>query len=63
MSKSTLVQESKIFNEKNLSVDKCIDLLNKIIFLLNQGEEFPDAEKSTVFFNVTKLFQMYSPAT
>lgn len=36
LSKSTLVQESNIFNEKNLSVGKCVDLLNKIIFLLNQ---------------------------
>lgn len=35
LSKSTLVQESNIFNEKNLSVLKCVDLLNKIIFLLN----------------------------
>jgi hypothetical protein len=35
LSKSTLVQESNIFNEKNLSVLKCVDLLNKITFLLN----------------------------
>ena len=30
------MQESNLFNEKNLSVLKCVDLLNKIIFLLNQ---------------------------
>lgn len=36
LSKSTLVQESNIFNEKSLSVLKCVDLLNKVIFLLNQ---------------------------
>ncbi len=33
--KSTLVQESNIFNEKNLGILKCVELLNKIIFLLN----------------------------
>jgi len=35
LNKSTLVQESNLFNEKNLSVLKCVELLNKIIFLLN----------------------------
>jgi len=29
------VQESNIFNEKNLGILKCVELLNKIIFLLN----------------------------
>jgi coatomer subunit gamma len=40
------VQESNIFNEKTLKEKKCIDLLNKIIFLLNQGVEFAENEKS-----------------
>jgi hypothetical protein len=35
LNKSTLVQESNIFNEKNLGILKCVELLNKIIFLLN----------------------------
>lgn len=58
LSKSALVQESNIFNDKVLKEKKCIDLLNKIIFLLNQGVEFAEIEKSQVFFNVTKLFQI-----
>jgi coatomer protein complex subunit gamma len=56
LSKSQLVQESKIFNDKQLNEKKCIDLLNKVIFLLNQGEVFAEVEKSGLFFNVTKLF-------
>lgn len=36
LSKTNLVQQSKIFNEKKLKDAECIDLLNKIIFLLNQ---------------------------
>jgi len=36
LSKTNLVQQSKIFNEKKLKDSECIDLLNKIIFLLNQ---------------------------
>lgn len=35
LNKSALVQESNIFNDKTLKEKKCIDLLNKIIFLLN----------------------------
>ncbi len=35
LSKSALVQESKIFNEKQINERKCVDLLNKVIFLLN----------------------------
>ena len=35
LNKSTLLQESNIFNEKNLGILKCVELLNKIIFLLN----------------------------
>jgi len=53
-----LAQTSKIFNEKKLKETECQDILNKITFLLNQGEEFAEIEKSNMFFNVTKLFQM-----
>ena len=35
LSKSVLVHDSKIFNDKQLKEKKCIDLLNKVIFLLN----------------------------
>ena len=74
LNKSSLAQEASIFNEKVLSVLKCVDLLNKIIFLLNQvtllsslilyqGQDFPEAEKSKIFFSVTKLFQMNTPGT
>jgi hypothetical protein len=56
LNKSALVQESNIFNDKTLKEKKCIDLLNKVIFLLNQGQDFADNEKSQLFFNVTKLF-------
>ena len=36
LSKSGLVQLSKIFNEKKLKDSDCIDLLNKVVYLLNQ---------------------------
>jgi hypothetical protein len=37
LKQSDLAQKSRIFNEKKLKDSECIDLLNKIIFLLNQG--------------------------
>ena len=41
ISKSTLVQEaSKIFNEAKINPKKCIEVLNKIIYLLNQVRIF-----------------------
>ena len=55
--KSSLAQESVAFNDKTINEKKCVELLNKIIFLLNQGEEFAEQEKTSMFFNVTKLFQ------
>jgi len=42
LSKSALVQNSKIFNDKKLKDTECIDLLNKVIFLLNQVSRQPD---------------------
>lgn len=58
LNKSALVQQSNIFNDKTLKEKDCITLLNKVIFLLNQGQEFAENEKSQLFFNVTKLFQI-----
>lgn len=58
LSKSALVQESAIFKEKSLKEKKCIDLLNKVIFVLNQGQQFAENEKSQLFFNVNQLFQV-----
>lgn len=56
LSKSALMQESRIFNDAKLKHKKCTELLCKIIFLLNQGESFAPSEKTEMFFNVTKLF-------
>jgi coatomer protein complex subunit gamma len=57
LNKSTLVQKSKVFNDRKLNEKECVDLLNKVCFVLNQGEDFQGQDKSSLFFNVTKLFQ------
>ncbi len=38
---------SKIFNEKKLKDSECIDLLNKVVYLLNQVSD-TNAEKSII---------------
>ena len=50
------MQESRIFNEVKIDVLRCQTLLCKIIYLLNQGEQFTENEAVEMFFNVTKLF-------
>jgi coatomer subunit gamma len=56
LNKSTLMQESRAFNDVKLDVPKCQTILCKIIYLLNQGETFTENEAVEIFFNVTKLF-------
>jgi coatomer protein complex subunit gamma len=61
LDQSALVQNSKMFNEKTIDLLKARDILNKVIFMLNQNKTFEEKEKSTLFFNVTKLFMSQNP--
>lgn len=36
LSKSALVQDCRMFNDAKIKAKKCVDLLNKCIYLLNQ---------------------------
>jgi len=58
INKTNLVHDSKMFNEKKIRDSECINVINKAIYLLNQGQAFEDVDKSSFFFNVTKVFQM-----
>lgn len=57
ITKNAVLQEAKIFHERQLSSGKCSRVLTKILYLLNQGEVLQGAEATDVFFSVTKLFQ------
>lgn len=46
-----------LFNEQTIKPAKCIQVLTKILCLINRGEIFSDEEATQVFFAVTKLFQ------
>ncbi|KAL4704311.1 hypothetical protein ACJJTC_012887 [Scirpophaga incertulas] len=57
LDKTSLIQEAKYFNNTPVNPRKCIKILTKIIYLLNQGEKFTIQEATDTFFATTKLFQ------
>ncbi|XP_072931114.1 coatomer subunit gamma-like [Epargyreus clarus] len=57
LDKTTLLQETRYFNTSPVVPRKCIHILTKIIYLLNQGEKLTLQEATDIFFATTKLFQ------
>ena len=55
--KSTVLQESRCFNDRELNPRKCITILTKILWLLSQGDKLSRLETTDIFFGVTKLLQ------
>jgi coatomer protein complex subunit gamma len=47
----------RLFNETPVNPRKCITVLAKILYLLNQGENLGTTEATETFFAITKLFQ------
>uniref|UniRef100_A0A8K9XF12 Coatomer subunit gamma n=1 Tax=Oncorhynchus mykiss TaxID=8022 RepID=A0A8K9XF12_ONCMY len=57
LEKSAVLQEARIFNETPINPRRCLHILTKIIYLLNQGEHFGTMEATEAFFAMTRLFQ------
>ncbi|KAJ9469123.1 Coatomer subunit gamma-2 [Diplonema papillatum] len=55
--KSTVVQETKIFQSSNINSKKCLHTLVKLLYLAGQGEILSATEATDIFFATTKLFQ------
>lgn len=55
--KGAVLQEARMFNDRNIDARRCQQVITKLLFLLSQGETFSKKEQSEVFFSVTKLFQ------
>ena len=56
--KSTVLQETRYFNENNVSGRRCVNILTKLLYLINQGESIGTREATDAFFATTKLFQL-----
>lgn len=57
LDKSTVLQESRSFNDTPINTRKCIHILSKVLYLMNQGIHFGTTEATETFFAMTKLFQ------
>lgn len=55
--KASVVQEVRVFNDNKLRPLRCIKVLVRLMWLVNQGESLSAAEATDIFFSVTKLFQ------
>ncbi|KAG7011700.1 Coatomer subunit gamma-2, partial [Cucurbita argyrosperma subsp. argyrosperma] len=55
--KGAVLQEARVFNDPQLDPRRCSQVITKLLYLLNQGENFTKIEATEVFFAVTKLFQ------
>lgn len=55
--KTTVLQETRTFNDTPVNPRKCTHILTKILYLLNQGEQLSTTEATEAFFAMTKLFQ------
>uniref|UniRef100_A0A5K3EIH4 Coatomer subunit gamma n=2 Tax=Mesocestoides corti TaxID=53468 RepID=A0A5K3EIH4_MESCO len=56
--KSSVLQDARLFNANQPNPRKCIQILTRILCLLNKGVKFSRQEATTTFFAVTKLFQL-----
>lgn len=55
--KAAVMQSARCFSDSPIDAHKCVDLLTRIVYLLQQGEKFTAEEMTRLFFDVTKLFQ------
>mmetsp|Transcript_28720 Transcript_28720/g.80856 ORF Transcript_28720/g.80856 Transcript_28720/m.80856 type:complete len:893 (+) Transcript_28720:167-2845(+) len=55
--KGAVLQESRVFNDREIDARRCQQVITKLLYLLTQGDTFTKKEASEVFFSVTKLFQ------
>lgn len=57
LEKTSVLQETRAFNDTAVNPRKCIHILTKILYLINQGEQLGTREATHCFFAMTKLFQ------
>ncbi|KAI4838559.1 coatomer subunit gamma [Plasmodium brasilianum] len=56
--KASILQETRVFSSYPLNTQKCLQILTKILYLINKGEDSLTPQECTdIFFSITKLFQ------
>lgn len=59
--KGAVLQECRIFNDRQLNTRRCEEVLVRLLYLVGQGDVLSSEEATVVFFSVTKLFQANEP--
>ena len=57
LDKSSVLQDTRSFNETPINARRCISKLTNLLYVLNQGEAVTTPEATDAFFSMTKLFQ------
>ena len=57
LEKTAVLQEARVFNETPVNPRKCGQILAKILYMINRGENLGTREATECFFAITKLFQ------
>jgi coatomer subunit gamma len=60
--KGAVLQECRIFNDRQLNTRRCESVLVRLLYLIGQGGQLTSEEATNVFFSVTKLFQANEPS-
>mmetsp|Transcript_49427 Transcript_49427/g.159522 ORF Transcript_49427/g.159522 Transcript_49427/m.159522 type:complete len:927 (+) Transcript_49427:119-2899(+) len=60
LDKAAILQQSRCFGETPIDSEQCLNLLTRVLYVLQQGEKFTESELTGLFFGVTKLFQTQS---
>nr|PNR53068.1 hypothetical protein PHYPA_009443 [Physcomitrium patens] len=55
--RSAVLQEARVFNDRELDARRCTQVITKVLYFINQGVSFTQKEVTDVFFATTKLFQ------
>ncbi|SOV23523.1 coatomer subunit gamma, putative [Plasmodium sp. DRC-Itaito] len=56
--KASILQETRVFSSYPLNTQKCLQILTKILYLINKGDDILTSQECTdIFFSITKLFQ------
>lgn len=58
LDKNSVLQEAKIFSKVPINSKKCINILTKILCIINHGREtLSESEATDIFFGATRLFE------
>lgn len=57
LDRSSVLQEARVFHQTPINTRRCCEILTKILYLINKGENFTTNEATDTFFAMTKLFQ------